>query len=57
MREYLYTYRTDSGAYADIWAPDAESTRDRLKASGRMPRGFFTLYRATNVPSRVTEGK
>ena len=55
MREYLYTYRTDAGCYADIWAPDAESARGRLQSSGRLPRGFFVLYRVSNVPSRVVE--
>lgn len=55
MREYLYCYRADHGAYADIWAPDAESARGRLKVSKAEPRGFYIIYRATNVPSRVVE--
>lgn len=52
MLEYLYSYRTCHNTYADVWARDAEHAKRIIAARDNRPRGFWTLYRVTNVPAR-----
>lgn len=49
---YLYTYRNNHGAYADVWAHDAEHARAQVRRKADRPRGPFSVSRVTNVPAR-----
>lgn len=53
--EYLFDYRTRHGSWDHVWARDTEHAQAIIRTRDNRPRGFWTLYRVTNVPAREVQ--
>ncbi len=52
---YLYTFRDERGIYKDVWAATSDDAVLILRRAGLEPKGFYCLYRVTNVSPKESE--